>query len=37
VRAAYGDYVAEWRMLRERGIDGVFVDHPDLGLAVFSS
>jgi glycerophosphoryl diester phosphodiesterase len=34
-RAAFGDYVAEWRMLREAGIDGAFVDHPDLGLAAF--
>lgn len=37
VRAAYGDYLAEWRMLRDSGIDGAFVDHPDLGAAAFRS
>lgn len=36
-RAAFGDYGAEWRLLAERGVDGVFVDHPDLGVEVFSS
>ena len=34
-RAAFGDYAGEWRMLRDAGVDGVFVDHPDLGVAVF--
>ncbi|QAY61669.1 glycerophosphodiester phosphodiesterase [Microbacterium protaetiae] len=33
--AAFGDYVAEWRMLRGTGVDGVFADHPDLAVAVF--
>jgi len=28
--AAHGDYVGEWRELVEAGVDGVFVDHPDL-------
>lgn len=33
--AAFGDYEAEWRVIRDAGVDGVFVDHPDLGVAVF--
>jgi glycerophosphoryl diester phosphodiesterase len=33
--AAPGDYAAEWQALRETGLDGVFVDHPDLGAAIF--
>lgn len=33
--ARFGDYRAEWQELRASGIDGVFVDHPDLGAAVF--
>ena len=33
--AARGDYAREWKELRDAGVDGVFVDHPDLGLAVF--
>ncbi|GAA4196581.1 glycerophosphodiester phosphodiesterase [Microbacterium oryzae] len=32
-RSAFGDYRAEWELLRE--LDGVFVDHPDLGMDVF--
>ncbi|MDN3311555.1 glycerophosphodiester phosphodiesterase family protein [Microbacterium oryzae] len=32
-RAAFGDYRAEWELLRE--LDGIFVDHPDLGMDVF--
>ncbi|KAA9156838.1 glycerophosphodiester phosphodiesterase [Microbacterium lushaniae] len=28
--AAHGDHVAEWRELIAAGVDGVFVDHPDL-------
>ena len=34
-RADFGDYVGEWGMLRDTGVDGVFADHPDLALAVF--
>ena len=33
--AAFGDYRAEWGVLRDAGIDGVFVDHADLGVASF--
>lgn len=33
--AAFGDYAAEWREIADTGVDGVFVDHPDLGAAVF--
>ncbi|MDN8549705.1 glycerophosphodiester phosphodiesterase family protein [Microbacterium sp. NM3R9] len=33
--AAWGDYASEWAELAASGIDGVFVDHPDLGVAVF--
>lgn len=32
---AFGDYAGEWAVLREAGVDGVFVDHPDLGLEFF--
>ncbi len=34
-KAAFGDYEAEWRLLARAGVDGVFVDHPDLGIEVF--
>lgn len=34
-RAAFGDFRAEWAVLREAQLDGVFVDHPDLGVDVF--
>ncbi|MCE7481273.1 glycerophosphodiester phosphodiesterase family protein [Microbacterium profundi] len=34
-KAAFGDYEAEWAVLADAGIDGVFVDHPDLGVAFF--
>ncbi len=34
-KASFGDYAAEWGMLRDTGLDGVFVDHPDLGIRVF--
>ena len=34
-RAAHGDWRAEWTLLRDAGVDGVFVDHPDLGVEVF--
>ncbi len=34
-RTAYGDYEAEWGALARTGVDGVFVDHPDLGVGFF--
>jgi len=33
--AAFGDYRAEWTAISDTGVDGVFVDHPDLGQAAF--
>lgn len=33
--AAYGDYESEWAVIAGTGVDGVFVDHPDLGVAFF--
>lgn len=33
--ADFGDYEAEWAVLAATGVDGVFVDHPDLGAAFF--
>lgn len=33
--AAFGDWQEEWAMIRDAGVDGVFVDHPDLGASVF--
>lgn len=33
--AALGDYEAEWSIIRDAGVDGVFVDQPDLGIAFF--
>ncbi len=32
---AFGDYEGEWAVIRDAGVDGVFVDHPDLGVAFF--
>lgn len=32
--AAWGDWRAEWERLVEAGVDGIFVDHPELGVAV---
>jgi glycerophosphoryl diester phosphodiesterase len=32
---ALGRYADEWTAIRDAGIDGVFVDHPDLGAAFF--
>ncbi|WP_137844246.1 glycerophosphodiester phosphodiesterase family protein [Microbacterium sp. 2FI] len=32
---SFGDYESEWAVLRDAGIDGVFVDHADLGVAFF--
>lgn len=34
-KAAFGDYEGEWQILRDAGVDGVFVDHADLGVAFF--
>ncbi|MFB7894260.1 glycerophosphodiester phosphodiesterase family protein [Microbacterium sp. NPDC056044] len=31
----FGDWEAEWAVIRDAGVDGVFVDHPDLGVAFF--
>ncbi|MCS3841828.1 glycerophosphodiester phosphodiesterase family protein [Microbacterium sp. AK031] len=36
-KSAFGDYESEWTVLADSGIDGVFVDHPDLGVAFFRS
>lgn len=36
-KEAYGDYEAEWGVIARSGVDGVFVDHPDLGVAFFRS
>lgn len=36
-RSAWGDYRAEWAELAASGVDGVFVDHPDLGVDVFGN
>jgi glycerophosphoryl diester phosphodiesterase len=33
--SAFGDYETEWGVVKDAGIDGVFVDHPDLGVAFF--
>ncbi|WP_438353722.1 glycerophosphodiester phosphodiesterase family protein [Microbacterium sp. CJ88] len=33
--AAFGDYAGEWAVIRDASVDGVFVDHPDLGVAAF--
>jgi len=33
--SAVGDYEAEWAEIARSGVDGVFVDHPDLGVAFF--
>lgn len=35
VPAAFGDYTGEWELLRRAGVDGVFVDHADLGMNFF--
>lgn len=34
-KAAFGDSEAEWTIIRDSGVDGVFVDHTDLGVAFF--
>jgi glycerophosphoryl diester phosphodiesterase len=33
----FGDYEAEWGVIARSGVDGVFVDHPDLGVGFFRS
>lgn len=33
----FGDFEAEWSVIAGTGIDGVFVDQPDLGVAFFRS
>jgi glycerophosphoryl diester phosphodiesterase len=33
--ARFGDYEGEWELLRQADLDGVFVDHADLGVAFF--
>jgi glycerophosphoryl diester phosphodiesterase len=35
--AAFGDYESEWAVIRDAGVDGVFVDHADLGVAFFAA
>ncbi|WP_194409314.1 glycerophosphodiester phosphodiesterase family protein [Microbacterium cremeum] len=32
---AFGDWAGEWAVIRDAGVDGVFVDHPDLGVEFF--
>ena len=34
---AFGHWEAEWAVIRDAGVDGVFVDHPDLGVEFFRS
>ncbi|WP_175985713.1 glycerophosphodiester phosphodiesterase family protein [Microbacterium tenebrionis] len=34
-RGSFGDYEGEWSVIAGTGVDGVFVDHPDLGVAFF--
>ncbi|MGM7697713.1 glycerophosphodiester phosphodiesterase family protein [Microbacterium sp. A84] len=34
-KPAFGDYESEWAVIARTGVDGVFVDHPDLGVAFF--
>ena len=31
-RAAYGDWLGEFTLVLGTGVDGIFVDHPDLGV-----
>ena len=35
--SAFGDWESEWSVIRDAGVDGVFVDHPDLGVDFFRS
>ena len=34
-KASFGDYRAEWDVIAASGVDGVFVDHADLGMDFF--
>ncbi|WP_309064643.1 glycerophosphodiester phosphodiesterase family protein [Microbacterium sp.] len=34
-KSAYGDYESEWSAIAASGVDGVFVDHPDLAVSFF--
>ncbi|MGW8481821.1 glycerophosphodiester phosphodiesterase family protein [Microbacterium sp. NPDC055903] len=34
-KAAFGDWESEWAVIADSGVDGVFVDHPDLGVGFF--
>ena len=34
-KGAFGDYESEWDVIARAGVDGVFVDHPDLGVEFF--
>ncbi|MFS0868128.1 glycerophosphodiester phosphodiesterase family protein [Microbacterium sp. 179-B 1A2 NHS] len=34
-KAAHGDWEGEWQMIADAGVDGVFVDQPDLGVEFF--
>lgn len=34
-KAAFGDYESEWQLIADADVDGVFVDHPDLGVGFF--
>lgn len=34
-KSARGDYEAEWQIIADSGVDGIFVDHPDLGVEFF--
>ena len=34
-KSAFGDYAAEWQIIADAGVDGVFADHPDLAVAFF--
>lgn len=34
---AWGDWLGEFRLILEAGVDGIFVDHPDLGIAARDS
>ncbi|WP_454117369.1 glycerophosphodiester phosphodiesterase family protein [Microbacterium lacticum] len=35
-KSAFGYYESEWRIIADAGVDGVFVDHPDLGVGFFA-
>lgn len=34
-KSEFGDWRAEWAAIARLGVDGVFVDHPDLGMEFF--